>query len=61
MTKHSPEDYADYRLKRANETLKEVEVLIENKLQLTGNIMLAFMPLVHCSPGKALRLQAIQE
>ena len=36
MTKHSPEDYADYRLKRANETLKEVEVLIENKFWNTA-------------------------
>ena len=30
MTKYLPEDYADYRLNRAKETLLEIETLIEN-------------------------------
>ncbi len=29
--KYSPEEYANYRLQRANETLQEVAVLIENE------------------------------
>ncbi len=31
MTRYTPDDYSDYRLQRARETLKEVGVLIENQ------------------------------
>ena len=31
MTEYKPEDYAKYRIEKAQSTIKEVEVLIENK------------------------------
>lgn len=31
MTEYKPEDYINYRIKRANETIREVKVYIENK------------------------------
>ena len=36
MTDYKPEDYAQYRLQRAKETIQEVKILIENKFWNTA-------------------------
>jgi uncharacterized protein (UPF0332 family) len=36
MKKHQPEEYAEYRIKRARETISEVQTLIENKFWNTA-------------------------
>ena len=36
MTDYSPEDYSEYRLQRALETIKEVEIHIENEFWNTA-------------------------
>ncbi|MCA2724430.1 MAG: HEPN domain-containing protein [Microcystis sp. M166S2] len=36
MTDYKPDDYIRYRLQRANETISETKILIENKLWNTA-------------------------
>ena len=36
MTDFKPDDYIRYRLQRANETIAEINILIENKLWNTA-------------------------
>lgn len=36
MNKYTPEDYINYRLQRARETLDEIKILIDNKLWNTA-------------------------
>jgi uncharacterized protein (UPF0332 family) len=36
MTEYKPEDYSNYRIQRANETIKEVETHIKNKFWNTA-------------------------
>ena len=36
MTDFKPDDYINYRLQRANETISEIEILIENKFWNTA-------------------------
>jgi uncharacterized protein (UPF0332 family) len=36
MTDFKPDDYIKYRLQRANETMSEIKILIENKLWNTA-------------------------
>lgn len=51
MSHSKPEDYIKYRILRANETISEVKILIDNKLwntAITECTMLASMQLGHC-------------
>jgi hypothetical protein len=50
MTEYKPEDYINYRIVLAQDTIEEVKTHIENKFWNTAIncIMLVFMPSEHC-------------